>query len=383
MPSRLFVIDSSPAVQRLVEQASSRNGYEVVGFKDGKSALEAAPRLRPELIVADYHLESLAFPELCEGLRGYDPSSHTPIIALLSASDRPDEKHLQGLGVKAFLKKPLQPEDLVEAIKKVGELSGPAGAESSKPTVQIRADVGLDEKPPEAPPSSERLTTRVMEPPSVKAKGEAAVPSPDTKSGPSHEDPLQALVSRLLDATAKRVEQTLSGKLHSVVAQEVRSQITQALAEERGKPQSETMPSEKITAMIQEEAHRKIPDLVTQHLAGMELTLQQNLTNTVTTLVGDLTEKFAQDSPEDALRKHLPALLPDIVKEPGGAMAQLVKETVEEAVPRYLRPAAEEMLRKVGRDVAQEVISSMAKEIMASIAEAEIKKEIERLTSSA
>ncbi len=507
MASPLFVIDSSPAVQRLVEQASSSNGYEVVGFKDGKSALAAVERIRPTVIIADYHLDSMAFPELCNGFRSNDLCAHTPIIALLSASDRLDEKHLKDLGVKAILKKPLHPDDLLEAIKKVRrtapreaptqqessqapaeqvpvhkdepaqepapELSAaspPPSPEPKKPAVQLRADPGLNVPPPEEPPPTETLVTRVMEPPSAKAtsppepppspepltatppdsqpaseaKAEAPLkfefkapaspgpeasdnpqlseevasvespqeradpaekppsasafqlapepmtepdskpmpkpdPEPSVKADSSAGDPMQGLVSRLLEATAMRVDQTLTEQLQTLVALEVQTQIAKGAGTPSAQPQGESLSREQISDLVQETAHKKIPDLVTQHLADMELTLQQNLQNTVTTLVGELSEKLRQSSPEDEVRKQLP----DLLKEPGGAMDQLVKEAVEEALARHLRPVAEEMFRDVGREVAQEVIASTVQDIVPSLAEAEIKKEIERLSSSA
>ena len=42
MGSTVFVIDSSPAVHRMVEQLFTTDGHKVVGFHDGPAALEAA-----------------------------------------------------------------------------------------------------------------------------------------------------------------------------------------------------------------------------------------------------------------------------------------------------------------------------------------------------
>ena len=42
MGSTIFVIDSSPAVHRMVEQISAPEGHKVMGFSDGPSALDAA-----------------------------------------------------------------------------------------------------------------------------------------------------------------------------------------------------------------------------------------------------------------------------------------------------------------------------------------------------
>ena len=61
----IFVVDSSPAVRRMVEEISTSEGFEVVGFQDGPTALEAARRNSPSLIIADYHLDNMTFSGFC------------------------------------------------------------------------------------------------------------------------------------------------------------------------------------------------------------------------------------------------------------------------------------------------------------------------------
>ena len=68
MASRLFVIDSSPAIRRLVEQSAKAEGYDVSAFHDGPSAIEEAQQAKPKIIFADYHLEGLTFSTFCEKL---------------------------------------------------------------------------------------------------------------------------------------------------------------------------------------------------------------------------------------------------------------------------------------------------------------------------
>ena len=117
MASTIFIVDSSPAVRRLVEQISAPEGCDVVGFQDGPAALEAARRMSPSLIIADYHLENMTFSGFCKEVYKLDNLAETYIVSLISPSDRVDESHLRSLGVKAFLKKPFQSEHLIDVIK--------------------------------------------------------------------------------------------------------------------------------------------------------------------------------------------------------------------------------------------------------------------------
>ncbi|NJN71006.1 MAG: response regulator, partial [Nitrospira sp.] len=130
MPSPIFVVDSSPAVRRMVEQISIPEGFEVVGFQDGPAALEAARRSPPSLIIADYHLDNITFSGFCKEINKLDNLTETSLISLINSADNPDENHLRTLGVKAFLKKPFQSEDLLEVLKSLEKT--PAGSANGK-----------------------------------------------------------------------------------------------------------------------------------------------------------------------------------------------------------------------------------------------------------
>ena len=61
----------------MVEQISTPEGFEVVGFQDGPAALEAAKRLSPQLIIADYHLDNMTFSGFCKEVNKLDHLSET------------------------------------------------------------------------------------------------------------------------------------------------------------------------------------------------------------------------------------------------------------------------------------------------------------------
>src|SRR5690349_7796522 len=113
MGSTIFVIDSSPAVRRMVEQLSTPQGYSVVGFPDGPSALEAARKSSPALILADVHLENMTFAGFCKEIGRQDHLAETFIVSIVGDSERLDEGKLRALGVRAFIKKPFQTEQLL------------------------------------------------------------------------------------------------------------------------------------------------------------------------------------------------------------------------------------------------------------------------------
>lgn len=140
MPTRLVLIDADPAVQKMGDEAAESLGFDAACFKDAITALDAIGRLKPALIVADYRLAGATFIAFCERLAGLELTSSPPILALIAPDDAFDEAELRFLGVKAFAKKPLQGDSLLDALRRLcaelgvtvakpKERAAPAGSE--------------------------------------------------------------------------------------------------------------------------------------------------------------------------------------------------------------------------------------------------------------
>lgn len=300
MTSHLFIVDSSPAVLRLVEQAFSTEGYEVSAFKDGAAALDGAKRLNPEIVIADFHLEDIPFPDFCKQLKKNEHLAQTPIISLISSSDRPDEKYLHSLGVKAFLEKPFQATDLMSLVKNLpSEKEGSSGR--SRQSGPIQPDVSVEEA-------------------------------------------MRGLLDQLLRSITEQAERTTSQLLPDLVTQEVGTRLS-----------------------------RIVQDIVSQHLSGMEAKMRQSLADTAGRMVREMTENLVKEIVEPTVRKHLP----DALKQHLGPTDKLVKEAVEEAASQHAHQAAEGVVR----EAAKEIIEKVARKVVPDLAEAEVKKEIERLTA--
>lgn len=119
MATRLLAVDADPAVQSLVEQSIVPLGLVATCFKDAVTALDAIGRLKPALVIADYRLTGGTFISFCERLAGMELAPSPPIVALICPGDRFDEAELRFLGVKSFVHKPLQPDDLLQAIRQL------------------------------------------------------------------------------------------------------------------------------------------------------------------------------------------------------------------------------------------------------------------------
>jgi DNA-binding response OmpR family regulator len=137
----ILVVDDEPKIAALARDYLEHAGYAVVVAPDGRAALEAVDRSRPDLVVLD-----LGLPEI-DGLdvtRVIRRDSTLPIVMLTARDDEVDKLLGLELGADDYLTKPFSPRELVARVRavlrRVDAASVPAGAREL-----IRAgDVTLD-----------------------------------------------------------------------------------------------------------------------------------------------------------------------------------------------------------------------------------------------
>jgi len=85
---KLILIVEDSATQALHLQAVLEGaGLQVSWAQDGKSGLEMAHRVRPDLIVLDVQLPDINGFQLCQELKGQSDTRHIPVIMLTRHDD--------------------------------------------------------------------------------------------------------------------------------------------------------------------------------------------------------------------------------------------------------------------------------------------------------
>jgi DNA-binding NarL/FixJ family response regulator len=83
MHRRVLVVDDHPSFRRFATRLLEAAGFRVVGeAEDGASALAAARRLRPELVLLDVLLPDMSGLAVAEALAG---ESNGPLVLLVSS----------------------------------------------------------------------------------------------------------------------------------------------------------------------------------------------------------------------------------------------------------------------------------------------------------
>jgi DNA-binding response OmpR family regulator len=390
MRSTIFIIDSSPAVRRMVEQISEPEGYEVVGFHDGPTALDAARKQSPALIIADYHLENMTFSGFCKEIVKQDNLAETMIVSIVDATDRLDENKLRSLGVRSFLKKPFQGEQLLEAIKSVlhgGKQKSDGRPMKSRtwPPVSTATDNDEEYQSDLETVLDEETTgfeNRAKESSAMSSSSQSEhQPAPMTQvSSPGNggEELMKRLFDHLMTSVVAQAERKILEILPSAIAKEVAAKLTNAVQttvqEEVGKQAAEMMKPEKMQAGLLEMVRAELDRQSSSYMTRVETTVRQSVNDLAPALVQKAAENQLRDLVDAGMKEHLPTAL----REQMSSIEAFVKSEVQQVASSHARQDAEEIVREMVYEPLQQAIQR----IVPDVAESQVREEIKRLSAA-
>lgn len=114
MPELILVVDDEPKIVRLARDYLEKNGFRVTSAADGQSALAAARREKPDLIILDLMLPQLDGREVCKILRR---ESDVPVIMLTALAEEVDQVTGLEIGADDYITKPFSPRALVARVR--------------------------------------------------------------------------------------------------------------------------------------------------------------------------------------------------------------------------------------------------------------------------
>ena len=377
MASTIFVVDSSPAVRRLVEQISKPEGCDVVGFQDGPAALEAARRMSPNLIIADYHLENMTFSGFCKEVHKLDNLAETYIVSLISPSDHVDETHLRSLGVKAFLNKPFQSENLIDVIKdleaqQASRTNGTNKKSRTWPPVSSATDSDDDAF------NDDSLTEEEEE--------QAIAPHPQPKDSPVNtttaaqaptpepEEAMKGLFSQLLQSMSERTEKKIAELLPRMVGKDLATLVAKAVETEVHTHMGASLSGERLTQVLEPLLITAFPKILSREMSLLEPIIRHSIFETATPLIKERIDQFVREE-INAVR----TALSDMVREHLGSIEGLVKEEIQQAAAKQTSEVVEALVRAMAR----EQVGQTVQRLVPGLAEEQIKAEIIRLTQAA
>lgn len=115
--NRILLVDDEADILEMVKYNLEKEGYEVYTAGNGREAIEAAKKYKPELILLDVMMPEMDGVEACMSLREMDDFKNT-IIAFLTARGE-DYSQIAGFesGADDYITKPIKPRVLVSRVK--------------------------------------------------------------------------------------------------------------------------------------------------------------------------------------------------------------------------------------------------------------------------
>jgi two-component system CheB/CheR fusion protein len=115
--TRVLLVEDSADVLYLLQIELEHLGYEVDAATDAKTALAAAQRARPDVIVSDLGLPGIDGFEFIRRIREIPGLASVPAIALTGASLDKDVQQALAFGFTAHLTKPVEGQELGKRIE--------------------------------------------------------------------------------------------------------------------------------------------------------------------------------------------------------------------------------------------------------------------------
>jgi len=136
---RIVVVDDSALVRRMVSEALTSGGHEVVAVGSGEEAVERTLSEAFDLVVSDVRMGAMTGAQLCRVLRS-DPITRSMPIILLTASDDTRSRFWgRHAGADAYLAKEGAFESLLPTVEALLAARVPSGAETMRRPTHVDA----------------------------------------------------------------------------------------------------------------------------------------------------------------------------------------------------------------------------------------------------
>ncbi|HEY1628259.1 MAG TPA: response regulator [Tepidisphaeraceae bacterium] len=129
-PASILITDDERNIRMMLRTALEADGYAVAEAANGREALAAIERIRPDLMVLDLNMPVLDGMALLESMKGIAAAAKPRVIILTAYGSIPAAVKATRLGAIDFLEKPITPNDLRETIRSAllePELDSPRG----------------------------------------------------------------------------------------------------------------------------------------------------------------------------------------------------------------------------------------------------------------
>ncbi|MBB4844806.1 two-component system chemotaxis response regulator CheY [Paucibacter oligotrophus] len=119
MSKTILVIDDSGSFRTVVKLALQKAGYTVIEAVDGQDAIGKLSGAKINLIVCDVNMPNMDGLTFLRHVKTMAAYKFTPVIMLTTESQEAKKAEGRAAGAKAWITKPFQPSQLVDAVNRL------------------------------------------------------------------------------------------------------------------------------------------------------------------------------------------------------------------------------------------------------------------------
>ncbi len=113
----VLVVDDSDVIRSLIVLNFELEGFDVHEASDGQECLDMVERVAPDLITLDVAMPRRDGFSTLEALRANPATASIPIVIVSARAQGADLTRGAELGVDAYVTKPFEPSELIEAVR--------------------------------------------------------------------------------------------------------------------------------------------------------------------------------------------------------------------------------------------------------------------------
>jgi twitching motility two-component system response regulator PilH len=122
--SVVLVVDDSATAREMLVAELQRCGFRVMAAADGAEAMEHIKVNPPALVITDLIMPRVNGYELCRNIKSDPLTKHVPVIMCSTKAEEFDRYWGMKQGADAYITKPYQPKDMINAVKYLLEEAG-------------------------------------------------------------------------------------------------------------------------------------------------------------------------------------------------------------------------------------------------------------------
>lgn len=117
VPARILLVEDNDMNRQMLEDYLLVSGYQVASLARGSDFFQTLANFQPHLILLDLRLPDINGYTLLEQIKQRTDWRHIPVIVVSALAFRSDQQRALNLGASRYLVKPVNLNDLKQAIQ--------------------------------------------------------------------------------------------------------------------------------------------------------------------------------------------------------------------------------------------------------------------------